>query len=441
MNRKIFISIMLVVAILVAISGCTRSSGSSTSNAGQNQLVLNMDPTGLGDIFADMVVAFKEKYPEIEVIADIDQGSSARLQPLMVAGNPPDVVFVNLFEYDLFGGIIAHQYQDVEFIMNEKVDGTDNTYMDLFSPSIIEAASYQGKVMLAPCTRLVTCLVYDKKMLRDAGLTPPKTAEELIALAGPLADRGIALYAYTGVYASYVLDSHIALAVYAYGGEKAYNDSFYIASKGGWYSDAVKRALQDFVNIRNNGMLRGTVALDHIQSQMELLNRRVAFVPTGSWFEVEMGDSIPADFEIGFIPVPAQSPAGIEVVGALTNGLAVPANAKNPENAKKFIQFFYSAEGQRICCEYGLTPSLANIDEKASSYFTQSEKELYDYIARNNVVYVDLMPEMIYPTLYEVLSDNINLLVLGEITVDQFCDAAENEAERIRNDPAIPKVK
>ena len=444
MKKLVLIMLIAVLALATVLGGCSGAAagGGSSAKTDNKQLSLSLSPDGYGDVWVDLISMFQQKYPDIEIAADIEQGCSSRLQPSIIAGNPPDLVYANSNEYDIHGGIFADQFQDVEYILNDKIEGTDKTYADLFKPSVIDACTFNNNVMLIPMSGATAVTFFDKKLLRDSGITPPKSYEEMMALGQQLADKGVALYGYNGMYPGYVLNSLIGLSVYAYGGSKAYDDSFFIASKDGWHSDAVKRALQDFKGLCDSGyLLKGSTALDHTQMQMELLNRKVAFIPSGSWFESEMSGSVPDDFEIGFMPVPTKSADSKEFIGAYLVGMGVPAKAKNPENAKKFVHFFYSEEAQQIAAAYGIEPPVKNLNVEVLSNFTPSIQEINSYIAQDQVVLVDLKYYQLYPTLLQVLSDNVNLLALGEITIDEFCNEAEDEAERLRSDPDVLKIK
>jgi len=431
-------SISLILAAVLAaalFSGFAQAEGS-------NQLVLSITPDAAPGLWEETLEAFQKAYPDIELVVDMEQGCSSRLQPLMVAGTPPDVTSTNHFEFDLFGAIVAGQYQSVAYILNDTVEGTDQTYADLFDPSLFDTVTINGEIMLAPIGGFLYGIVYDQKLLRDNGIDPPKTHEEFMAAGAKLAEQGIALMGYPGVYSGYVVNTLIGPSIYAYGGAQAYFDTMFVAAKGGWQSDAVKRALQDFVDLRDAGyLLNGTVAIDHIQTQMEVLNRRVGFISTGSWFVLEMGDAIPEDFEAAYMAAPARGEAGLNVVGGYQNYVGVPAKAKNPENAKKFIQFLYTPEVQLIFCKYGLVPGLKNTDAEALSKISDFEQGAFTLAAQDGVAAADTLASLLYPTLFKVLTDNINLLAMGEISIDQFCEEAEAEAENIRNNPDIPKFK
>lgn len=407
------------------------------------ELDLSLFTGGFGDSWDQILVLFKEKYPDVKVTTDFDPKNHERLRARLVAGNPPDVSLTVQSNFDLFGAIANDQYRDLEDLFDDKVEGKDITYKDLFKPESLNLGRVDGKIMLAPSDTSFLGWIYNKKLMSDNGWTVPKTWDEFMALCEKIKAKGIAPFTYQGIYPYYMIFGYINEAISAYGGEQGYKDTLLLGKQGAWNSDYAKKTIQNIADMRDKGyFLEGTTALNHTQAQMEFINGRAAFIPCGTWFEQEMKDSLPEGFEIGFMPIPIDA-SGKLYVGITQCYFAVPKQAKNYDAAKAWIQFIYNdVRVQEIYTEHTMLPVLKEVAPSAVEKLPKSVQDAISVATADNIGYADnIIPETFYPTLYKVIGDNLTLVVLGEITSDQFCENVEKEAERIRNDSSIRKFE
>lgn len=97
-----------------------------------------------------------------------------------------------------------------DFVKDESLSGKDFDLQD-FNPNLIKINTINGKLYALPTFVQTPLMVYNKELLQKAGLQPPKTWEETLAVAKALHDKGkgIALPAKQGLAA---VDIWIALA-------------------------------------------------------------------------------------------------------------------------------------------------------------------------------------------------------------------------------------
>lgn len=82
-------------------------------------------------------------------------------------------------------------------------------------------------------------------------------------------------------------------------------------------------------------LMDGTVALNHTQSQTDMMMNKALFIPNGNWMEGEMADAPRADgFEFGLTCAPVLDDGETRYVMSSVEQFEIPANAKNPELAK-----------------------------------------------------------------------------------------------------------
>ena len=88
---------------------------------------------------------------------------------------------------------------------------------------------------------------------------------------------------------------------------------------------------------KNGWILKGTQALNHIQSQMEFLNGKAAMIFDGYWLESEMKTAMPKGFEMRMAPIPAGGTMNTRaIVRGTSDWVAIPTKAKNIDLAKEF---------------------------------------------------------------------------------------------------------
>jgi ABC-type glycerol-3-phosphate transport system substrate-binding protein len=97
-----------------------------------------------------------------------------------------------------------------DFVKDESLNGKDFDFQD-FNQNLIKIDTIGGKLYGLPAFVQTPLMVYNKELLQKAGVQPPKTWEETLAVAKALHDKGkgIALPAKQGLAA---VDVWIALA-------------------------------------------------------------------------------------------------------------------------------------------------------------------------------------------------------------------------------------
>ena len=87
-------------------------------------------------------------------------------------------------------------------------------------------------------------------------------------------------------------------------------------------------------------------------------------MPNGDWIVGEMKDTTPEEFHWGLMALPAYEAGGDRYVSSMTEQIWIPKQAKNSEDAKKFLEFIYSEEGAEIMLKHGNVVPTVNFSEK-----------------------------------------------------------------------------
>ncbi len=133
----------------------------------------------------ELIDAFNAANPDIKVVQEPQSWDQvyAKVPAAIAAGNPPDM----LFAIPDFTTVVrkVDQLESVADFVKE-LDAEHG-----FVPAAVEPYSYDGGVWAVPLYNMALSLWYNKKMLDDAGVAPPKTWSEWKAAAQTLSKDGI----------------------------------------------------------------------------------------------------------------------------------------------------------------------------------------------------------------------------------------------------------
>lgn len=362
-------------------------------------------------------------------------------QPMLVAGNPPDIVMVQFGFFNYFQAIQEGAFQDASSYLDVKVNGSDKTVREIANPDIVDAVAVDGKNYLLSCNENVGGLYYNQKMFDEHGWSVPTTWDEFTALCEQIKQAGIAPIAFPGMY-PYYFDCFLFPQILSLGDGTQTLRDYNNLEPGFWTSDAVKEAMQRVEYLRDNGyFLDNMIGLSHTETQMEFINGNVAIVCCGSWLETEMADSWPDDFDLRFMITPAADNADDEKFIQLSGHLfAFPADAKNKEwNAEFLAAYFSEQSAVTVAKECGVVicPKYVAENEEIQQALPKSVVETFTAVNENTGYYT--LASKWYSEWYSEYQNLLDQLVDGQIDAEQFCNTMEADTEALRNDSSIVK--
>lgn len=362
-------------------------------------------------------------------------------QPMLVAGNPPDIVMVQFGFFNYFQAIQEGAFQDASAYLDVKVNGSDKTVREIANPDIVDAVAVDGKNYLLSCNENVGGLYYNKALFDEHGWQVPTTWDEFTALCAEIKAAGIAPIAYPGMY-PYYFDCFLFPQILALGDGTQTLKDYNNLVPGFWTSDAVKEAMARVEYLRDNGyFLENMIGLSHTETQMEFINGNVAIVCCGSWLENEMADSWPEDFDLHFMVTPATQSADDEQFIQLSGHLfAFPADAKNREWNAEFLAAYFSEESAvQVARECGVVicPEYVAQNEEIKAALPGSVVETFTAVNENTGYY--MLASKWYAEWYSEYQNLLDQLVDGQISAEDFCNTMEQNTEALRNDDSIVK--
>ncbi|MEV0647033.1 N-acetylglucosamine/diacetylchitobiose ABC transporter substrate-binding protein [Phytomonospora sp. NPDC050363] len=299
-------------------------------------------------------VIYHNRYPEAPIQHIAVTQISEQLNPLLVAGRPPDVV----------NNSGAHQVPADELFRDGHLtdltllldapsfDDPDVKVRDTLRPGIIPDGSLglkgQERMHLLYYGYTAFGLWYNKTLFDDRGWEVPASWPEFTDLCGRIRGQGISPLIFQGQYPYYLLEPFMTLAV-RHGGigvARAIDE----LEPGSWDNDSVRMAAQALYDLGESGYVHNkAVSASHTEAQ-DLWNAdEAAFIPCGTWLENEQRDKTPPDFEMQIMAMPplegSVSPGTVCASG--TEAFIVPALARNRAGGLEYLRMMLSKEGAK----------------------------------------------------------------------------------------------
>ncbi|MFD0960469.1 extracellular solute-binding protein [Paenibacillus chungangensis] len=361
---------------------------------------------GMGKEWFDLAVdTFKQKFPnvsfDITSSPDIAKMTSTRI----AAG---DEGMFDMFSGGIPGGdgalislVAAGKLEPVEHLWERELyDKSGVTIKDISLNGQFEATKrLLGKTYSLPIAGTGAGLFFNKQLFEEKGWNMnPVTWTEFLDLLAAIKADGIIPITYPGVYPNYIYNAfgpwsqfHLALLS---DNLEPFVQQFRTYSKPYYTSDESIDLWSRIYELGKKGYFpKGVSALNHTQSQMQVLQGKAALASNGSWIGNEMKNATPEDFEWGYMAIPfGEDPDQTFVIRNSTgNGFHIWAN--KPELTKKwameFSLWFWNMDIQTVIAEKGgMLPVRKDFteDPERASKLQDAPKAMFQFIDNNKVM-------------------------------------------------------
>ncbi|MEV0975036.1 extracellular solute-binding protein [Microtetraspora glauca] len=355
--RRVISAAATAAALALAVSACGSSDSGDTAAPAKSAVA---DPAQIsgevtwwdttrpdseGPTFQKLIKEFEAAYPKIKVKyvnVPSDQAQNQFQTAAQAGTGAPDVIRSEV--------AWTSQFASLGYL--QPLDGTravDNESDYLAGP--LSSTKYDGKTYAVPQVTDTLALLYNKKLLKQAGYEEaPKTVEELKKVA-------LDVKAKTGVNGLALnVDSYFLLPfIYGEGGDLLDVQSKKIVVN----SPQNAKAMAEVADLVASGAAAKPALQDSYANAMTALkDGKAAMIYNGPWAlsEVYQGKEFKDKTNLGIAPVPA----GSVKAGAPTGGwnLAIYAGSKNIEASYEFLRFMSSASSlATVSGDLGLLPT------------------------------------------------------------------------------------
>lgn len=279
----------------------------------------------------EFIAAFEEEYPHVTVEVSSAPNSAALAETLVTrfaADDPPSVVQQTTSHFAKFAS--AGYLSEIDDLLE------DTNVPDSWGP-LQDTFVWEGETMGVMTLSSGLILFYNEKLLDDAGVEVPTTAEELVEAAEAVYDPGAGIYGFVGVSAPQdtKLANEPAAFVVGQGAE------FYDGDKPNFTDPAVIEALEYY----RRAMATAPPGIQHTQRNTIFQSGQGAFMIENANFAGAIRTEAPADV----LPFLKAAPTPFEVVPGLPSvWLAIPTGIEGCEleAAENFVKTAVSPEWQ-----------------------------------------------------------------------------------------------
>lgn len=345
-------SVALVGAVgALALAACSGGSGGGAGGAaptvgGKVSGTLNIlvsSSAGSDAGFQAVNQAFQSANPGVKVAfsaipnEDYNQARSSRL----TAGSADIVV---AFPREVPSYVPASNEGDDARLADSGgfLDLSGQSFLSAFNPTVLKATTYKGKNYTVPTgLSYYTGMFYNKKIFQQNGISIPTTWDQLVAACNTLKSKGVTPIGIAGKDSAGVMtlgvvqglypsaDAMNALAKGLYDGQTKLDD--------GKQEQVLQKVqtLYGYAEPNFAGVNYATMTSDFVAGKF-------AMMPDGTWNTTTLQKAGGSSLDFGYIPLPSSDTASdnASLGGKVELSLAIPANAKNPDAAVAWMDFF-----------------------------------------------------------------------------------------------------
>jgi arabinogalactan oligomer/maltooligosaccharide transport system substrate-binding protein len=424
--RRIVRTAAALAVVALAATACSGGDDAGTGQAAKDPRNVSgtvtwwdtSDATNEGPVFKELVAKFEAKYPKIKVNyvnVPFDAAQNKFKTAAQSGSGAPDVFRAEVAWTPGFAKLGYLQ----PLAGTPAVDGEDD-----YLPGPVASTRFDGKTYGVPQVTDTLALLYNKELLAKAGVTAPKTMDELKSAA-------LAVKAKTGAGGVYLNPGGYFLLPFLYGEgtDLVDADAKKITVNSPEAAKAVDR-VKDL--IASGAAVKPDFADGYNNMQASFKDGKVAMVVNGPWSVADdlKGKAFAKPENLGIAPVPA---GGSGKAGAPTGGhnYVVYAGSKQLDASYLFVQFMNSAENQAYLAE-----KLSLLPTRKSAY-EQGGVKASPVVTAFGEVLETAVPRPAIPEggdLFKALDENYVKVLNGSSSTEKGLDDVASAYEQILTD-------
>lgn len=385
--------------------------------------------------YEQSVAEFNAAHPDAKATLQLFQNDpyKQKLLVAMGAGNGPDVFFN-------WGGGILKSYVEAGDVVDLTPEmSKDPAWKNRFLPSILPSVTFGGKIYGVPLNGTQPIVIfYNKQVLQQAGVQPPRTFQDLLAAIPALKAKGKALFALGGadkwtylMYEEYLVDR--------LGGPQVFAD-IAAGKAGSWSNPAVLQANRMIQQLVQAGAFtKGFTGLSYGTGQATALlyTGRAAMQMMGTWDFPNILSGQPAFVQkgnLGWMAFPAVAGGKgdpKDIVGGPANFYSVNARGKNQQGAVEFLRTaVLSKQNVATLLQNGSVPPVQGLEAQIAQAPNHEWLGFVYDLVKGAPSFQLSWDQALPPAQADALLTNLDRLFLLQITPEQFSDAMNRTLHR-----------
>jgi multiple sugar transport system substrate-binding protein len=308
--------------------------------------------SGIGDSFKEVVKAYNAKGGDTVELTEVPFAELVQKYATAIAGGQaPDSLSLDLIYNPAFAA--AGQLEDLS-------DWAKSLpYFNSLSPSHVKLGTYDGKVYGLPLSVETSIFAWNKDLYKKAGLDPekaPTTWEEITANAEKIRALGGDTYGFyfSGGGCGGCMIFTFTPLVWGAGVDILSEDS----KTATLDTPQMRKAIEIYRNLVAKDTVPASSASDNGVNFLSFTNGKIGQQSLGAF---AIGTLVTQHPEINFGVTLIPSVDGKTSSFAGGDNFVVTKGTPKLESVKKFLEYTYSLEGQKIMAKYGSLPTRGDI--------------------------------------------------------------------------------
>jgi raffinose/stachyose/melibiose transport system substrate-binding protein len=414
-------------ALVVAVSGCGSAGPTRTGNGTTKGITIWAVTGSYNAVYQNSAAAFqKSTGQKAEVQLFQSDAYKQKIRVSLGADNPPEV-FENWGGGGLADLVKSGLVQDLTGLLAGNPDVKNR-----FIPSLLEAATYNGKVYGLPMNGISPAVVfYNKKIFSRYGLNPPTTVDELLTVAAALRSHGITPFALGGAqkWPQLMFEEYLVDRI----GGAAVVDAILTGKPGAWSDPAVIQAntqIKKLLDAHAFGRDFAATSYDTGQATALLYTGKAAMELMGAWEYAGIKKAAPdfvAGGSLGWSAFPQVTggkgdPSSLE--GNPANYYSVATRSANPTGGAAFLKdSVMTASYVDDLISNGRTPPVPGIEARLAATKDGAWTGYVYHLAATAAHYTLSWDQALPPAAADSLLTNLADLFLGKLSPEQFSAA------------------
>jgi raffinose/stachyose/melibiose transport system substrate-binding protein len=352
MNRMVA-RLALVGAGAALVFGACSAGGPQATNDHVLRIAMGSPGEAQIRVWDDVAKQYMTAHPETKVEINYQQDDlyeTIGLPSLLAGRNAPDIYFE-------WTGERLKQRQKDGYVADITSQFTSGPLKGLFSDDTLKGYTLDGKIVMIPYSADVTNVIwYNKKLLAQAGVQPPKTWDDLLAACSKLSAAGIIPIASGNkdLWPAGNWFGHVASRVV---GEDLYAKT--LSGTGKFSTPEWEKAFGYIKQLADAKCVNDSAnAIDDNAGAQLFFQGKAAMHPIGSWLVSWALDEAP-DLDFDYVNLPAM-PGGSagnqdSMIGVATGYIINAKSAKQTE-AAQFMALLNSPENVKALIDAEVTP-------------------------------------------------------------------------------------
>lgn len=327
---------LAAAGLAVLLAACGTSGPSRTGRSGPGNLTVWAITGGYNDVFQNSVGSYNsQNHTSSQLQLFESEAYKQKIRVSIGAGNPPDV-------FENWGGGSLKELIDRKLVYNLS---TDATLKSRFLPSLLDSATFGGKLYGVPMNGISPAVFfYNKQVFARYHLSPPATWDGLLAIVSKLSSAGVTPLTLGGqeqwpelMYEEYLIDR--------IGGTGVVN-KILAGDQGAWSDPSVIRANTLIRQLVGDGAFEkgfSSVSYSTGQATALLYTGKAAMELMGAWEFATIQKADPAfisDGDLGWFAFPTVSGGAgdpSDLQGNPANYFSIAANSKSISGSLKYL--------------------------------------------------------------------------------------------------------